>query len=35
MQLVPYVNNIQMKVNNYYKLGYSILIVGDENHPEV
>ena len=31
----PYVNNIQMKVNNYYKLGYSILIVGDENHPEV
>ncbi|MCI1944169.1 bifunctional 4-hydroxy-3-methylbut-2-enyl diphosphate reductase/30S ribosomal protein S1 [Clostridium luticellarii] len=31
----PYVSNIQKKVQKYYKLGYSILIVGDEAHPEV
>ena len=31
----PYVLNIQKKVQEYYKLGYSILIVGDKNHPEV
>lgn len=31
----PYVSNIQKKVEKYYKLGYSILIVGDINHPEV
>lgn len=31
----PYVANIHKKVDEYYKLGYSILIVGDKNHPEV
>lgn len=31
----PYVTNIQNIVNKYYQLGYSILIVGDKNHPEV
>ncbi|MHC6179874.1 bifunctional 4-hydroxy-3-methylbut-2-enyl diphosphate reductase/30S ribosomal protein S1 [Clostridium sp. JNZ X4-2] len=31
----PYVSNIQRKVQKYYKLGYSILIVGDKDHPEV
>ncbi|CAB1245131.1 bifunctional 4-hydroxy-3-methylbut-2-enyl diphosphate reductase/30S ribosomal protein S1 [Clostridium sp. MT-14] len=31
----PYVSNIQKKVQEYYKLGYSILIVGDKTHPEV
>lgn len=31
----PYVSNIQKKVRTYYEQGYSVLIVGDENHPEV
>lgn len=31
----PYVSNIQKKVQKYYEMGYSILIVGDKNHPEV
>lgn len=31
----PYVENIHKKVKKYYDLGYSIIIVGDENHPEV
>lgn len=31
----PYVSNIQQKVEKYYKEGYSIIIVGDKNHPEV
>lgn len=31
----PYVSNIQKKVQKYYKEGYSIVIVGDKNHPEV
>ncbi len=31
----PYVSNIHKKVEKYYKLGYSVLIVGDKNHPEV
>ncbi|NOH14959.1 bifunctional 4-hydroxy-3-methylbut-2-enyl diphosphate reductase/30S ribosomal protein S1 [Clostridium cochlearium] len=31
----PYVSNIQKKVQKYYEKGYSILIVGDKNHPEV
>ncbi|GAB6170260.1 bifunctional 4-hydroxy-3-methylbut-2-enyl diphosphate reductase/30S ribosomal protein S1 [Clostridium carnis] len=31
----PYVTNIQKKVNKYSDLGYSIVILGDENHPEV
>ncbi|BDR64259.1 bifunctional 4-hydroxy-3-methylbut-2-enyl diphosphate reductase/30S ribosomal protein S1 [Clostridium tetani] len=31
----PYVSNIQKKAQKYYKEGYSILIVGDKNHPEV
>jgi len=30
-----YVSNIQQKVKKYYDSGYSILIVGDKNHPEV
>lgn len=30
-----YVSNIQQKVKKYYDEGYSILIVGDKNHPEV
>lgn len=31
----PFVTNIQKKVNKYSDLGYSIVILGDENHPEV
>lgn len=31
----PYVENIHKKVKKYYDLGYSIIIVGDKNHPEV
>ncbi|WP_446899635.1 bifunctional 4-hydroxy-3-methylbut-2-enyl diphosphate reductase/30S ribosomal protein S1 [Clostridium sp. LBM24168] len=31
----PYVLSIQKKVQKYNELGYSILIIGDKNHPEV
>jgi (E)-4-hydroxy-3-methyl-but-2-enyl pyrophosphate reductase len=31
----PYVSNIQKKVKEYYESGYSIIIVGDKDHPEV
>lgn len=31
----PYVSNIQKKVKDYYDTGYSIVIVGDKEHPEV
>jgi 4-hydroxy-3-methylbut-2-enyl diphosphate reductase len=31
----PYVSSIQRKVQKYYALGYSIIIVGDRTHPEV
>ncbi len=31
----PYVTNIQRKVNKYNNLGYNIVILGDEDHPEV
>ncbi|GLC32666.1 4-hydroxy-3-methylbut-2-enyl diphosphate reductase [Clostridium omnivorum] len=31
----PYVSNIQQKVKKYYDLGYSVIIIGDSNHPEV
>jgi (E)-4-hydroxy-3-methyl-but-2-enyl pyrophosphate reductase len=31
----PYVSNIQRKVKDYYNDGYSIVIVGDKDHPEV
>lgn len=31
----PYVTNIQKKVNKYSDLGYSIVILGDDKHPEV
>ncbi len=31
----PYVSNIQKKVKEYHDAGYSIVIVGDEYHPEV
>lgn len=31
----PYVSNIQQKVKNFFDLGYSIIIIGDANHPEV
>lgn len=31
----PYVSNIQQKVKKYYDKGYTILIVGDKEHPEV
>jgi small subunit ribosomal protein S1 len=31
----PFVTNIQKKVKKYSKEGYHIVIVGDENHPEV
>src|SRR5690554_4415608 len=31
----PYVKTIHRKVQKYYKLGYQVIIVGDENHPEV
>lgn len=31
----PYVSAIHKRVEQYYKIGYQIIIVGDENHPEV
>lgn len=31
----PYVTNIHKKVNKYKDLGYNIVILGDEEHPEV
>ena len=31
----PYVTNIHKKVKEYYTKGYQIVILGDENHPEV
>ncbi|MBU3180940.1 4-hydroxy-3-methylbut-2-enyl diphosphate reductase [Clostridium psychrophilum] len=31
----PHVENIHKKVKKYYDLGYTIIIVGDKNHPEV
>ncbi|MGL4739530.1 MAG: 4-hydroxy-3-methylbut-2-enyl diphosphate reductase [Sarcina sp.] len=31
----PYVTNIHRKVKEYYEKGYQIIILGDENHPEV
>jgi (E)-4-hydroxy-3-methyl-but-2-enyl pyrophosphate reductase len=31
----PYVSNIQKKVKNYSDSGYTIIIVGDKDHPEV
>lgn len=31
----PYVTNIQRKVNKYKGLGYNIVILGDNKHPEV
>lgn len=31
----PYVSNIHYKVKEYYERGYSIIIVGDKDHPEV
>lgn len=31
----PYVSNIQKKVRDFYQSGYSIVIVGDKDHPEV
>lgn len=31
----PYVINIQRKVKDYYDRGYKIVILGDENHPEI
>lgn len=31
----PYVIKIQKKVKEYYDKGYKIVILGDENHPEV
>lgn len=31
----PYVTNIHKKVAKYYDEGYKIIILGDENHPEV
>lgn len=31
----PYVTNIQKKVEEYYKKGYVIIILGDKSHPEV
>lgn len=31
----PFVKNIQEIVKKYYSLGYSIIIVGDKEHPEV
>ncbi|NFD17538.1 bifunctional 4-hydroxy-3-methylbut-2-enyl diphosphate reductase/30S ribosomal protein S1 [Clostridium botulinum] len=31
----PHVANIQIKAKKYYEEGYKIVIVGDENHPEV
>lgn len=31
----PYVKSIQNKVEKYYNKGYTIIIIGDKNHPEV
>ena len=31
----PFVTNIQKKVNKFSNEGYKIVILGDENHPEV
>ena len=31
----PFVTNIQQKVNKFSREGYKIVILGDENHPEV
>ncbi|GAA0076426.1 bifunctional 4-hydroxy-3-methylbut-2-enyl diphosphate reductase/30S ribosomal protein S1 [Clostridium sp. CTA-5] len=31
----PFVTNIQKKVKKYSQLGYTIIILGDSNHPEV
>lgn len=31
----PYVTNIQKKVNKYSDEGYSVVILGDKDHPEV
>ncbi|MDI3310719.1 MAG: 4-hydroxy-3-methylbut-2-enyl diphosphate reductase [Thermoanaerobacterium sp.] len=31
----PFVKRVQKIVNGYYKKGYSIIIIGDRNHPEV
>lgn len=31
----PYVSNIQKKVRKYFEQGYTVLIVGDKDHPEV
>lgn len=31
----PYVSAIHKRIKKYYDLGYQIIIVGDENHPEV
>ena len=31
----PYVSNIQKKVRTYFDQGYTVLIVGDKDHPEV
>lgn len=31
----PYVTNIQRKVSEFYAKGYKIIILGDEDHPEV
>lgn len=31
----PYVSNIQKKVRKYFQQGYTVLIVGDKDHPEV
>jgi 4-hydroxy-3-methylbut-2-enyl diphosphate reductase len=31
----PYVRAVQKKVEEYHRLGYQIMIIGDKNHPEV
>lgn len=31
----PFVKDIQLKVNEFYKKGYAIVIVGEASHPEV
>lgn len=31
----PFVTNVQTKAKKYHDLGYQIVLVGDENHPEV
>lgn len=31
----PYVENIHKKVEEYYKKGYKIIIIGDPDHPEI